>query len=64
MQKILQILHWENKGEYAKVYVLLDDGTEAEIYVGGDVEVYYYKGRIRAYVKRNKRFTKEDRKTL
>lgn len=54
MAKITKILHFQNKGDYALVNVLLDDGTEAVCIVGGDCEVYFHKGQIKAYVKRNK----------
>ena len=44
----------DNKYAYAKVHVILDDGEDAEIYIGGEVEVFYHHERIKAYVKRNK----------
>lgn len=54
MPKIIEVEGMENRGEYAKVHVILEDGTEAEIFVGGDVEVYFHKGQIKAFIKRPK----------
>ncbi len=54
MSRIKQILHMQNKGDKALVNVLLDDGTEAVVYVSGDVEVFFHKGIVRAYVKKGK----------
>lgn len=52
MSRIIEIIGCSNKVNYALVAVLLDDGTEAEVWVGGSVEVYYDHGRIKAWVKR------------
>jgi hypothetical protein len=52
MAKIINILHIQNKGDYALINVLLDDGTEAIVYVGGNVEVFFHKGAIKAFVKK------------
>jgi hypothetical protein len=52
MPKIIKIQHIENRLEYALIYTLLDDGTEAVCYVGGAVEVFLHKGVIKAFVKR------------
>lgn len=52
--EIIKILHAENYGEYMVVHVRLDDGEEAQVWVGGEVEVFYHKGTIKAYVKRRK----------
>ena len=52
--KIIKIEHFENKGEYGVVHVLLNDGTEAEVWVGGEVVVYYHKNRVKAFIKRRK----------
>lgn len=54
MARIIEVIGMDNKGASAKVHVVLDDGTEAEVYIGGSVEVYYHKERIKAYVKRRK----------
>lgn len=52
MSKIIEIIGCENKVQYAIVHVLIDDGTEAEVYVGGTVEVFLDKNKIKAFVKR------------
>lgn len=52
MPRIKEILHTDNKGAYALVNVLLDDGEEAVVWVGGEVEVYLHRGIVKAHVKR------------
>jgi hypothetical protein len=52
MSRIIKIEHFQNKGEYALVNVLMDDGTEAVVYVGGDCEVFFDKGIVKCFVKR------------
>ena len=52
MSKITKILHFTNKDSYGLVNVMMEDGTEAVVYVGGDCEVYLNKGRISAFVKK------------
>jgi hypothetical protein len=53
--KITKILAWDNKGEYAIVYVQLEHGDEEyRVYVGGDVEAYHDKGVNKAFVKKAK----------
>ena len=52
MAKIIEIIGCDNKVKYANVHVLLDDGTEAEVWVGGNVEVYFDKGKIKAFVRK------------
>ena len=52
MSKVIEIIGCENKVTYAIVHVLLDDGTEAEVYVGGDVEVFLHRDKIKAFVKK------------
>jgi len=54
LAKIIEVLGWENKGSYAKVHVLLDDGLEAYVWVGGEVEVFMDKSQTKAFVKRRK----------
>lgn len=54
MPTIKRILHFEDKDSYGVAHVLLDDGTEAQVYIGGDVEVFFHKQTIKAHVKRNK----------
>jgi hypothetical protein len=52
MAKIIKILHFQDKDEYALVEVRLDDGTEGTVYVGGDVKVFLHRGKIKVVVKR------------
>jgi hypothetical protein len=52
MPTIIKILGTENKQEYAIVHVLTSDGDEASVWVGGAVEVYFHKGKIKAFVKK------------
>ena len=52
MAKITKILHLDNRDTYCLVNVLLDDGTEAVVAVGGEVEVGLHKGVIAAWVKK------------
>lgn len=52
MVKILKVIGMVNKGSYAVVTVLTDEGDEAETYIGGSVEVYYHHGKIKAFVKK------------
>lgn len=54
MAVINKVLGFENHDTYALVTVQLTDGTEATVYVGGRVEVYFNKGRISAFVMRSK----------
>lgn len=54
MPKITKILHLENKDTYAVVYVQLNDGEEAEVYVGGNCQVYYHHNKIKAFVMKGK----------
>lgn len=54
MPKIIKIVGMENRKEYGIVHVILDDGEEANVYVGGSVEVYLHKGQIKAFVKKSK----------
>ena len=44
----------DNKGKYAIVHVLLSDGSEAEVYVGGLVDSWFDEdwNKIKAFVKR------------
>lgn len=52
MARIKSIEHVENHKTHLIVHALLEDGEECSIYVGGEVEVFYHKGTIKAYVKR------------
>ena len=52
--KIIRWLGADDHGEWAVNHVLLEDGQECEIWVGGDVTVFYHNGKIKAYVKRRK----------
>lgn len=50
--KIKEIVGLDNKGSYGLVHVVLEDGTEATVYVGGQVETFFHKGAIKAFVMR------------
>lgn len=52
--KILEVVGLDNRGEYALVHVIMEDGLEAEVYIGGDCETYFHKNKIKAFVKRPK----------
>ena len=52
MAKIIQVIGLDNKHAYGNVHVVLDDGTECTIYIGGSVEVFFDKGKIKAFMKR------------
>jgi hypothetical protein len=54
MTKIISVIHFQNKGDYALVNVLLEDGTEAQVYIGGECEVFFHKGTVKAFVKKTK----------
>lgn len=57
MPEIKEIQHVENHKSYLIVHALTDEGDEVSIFVGGQIEIYYHKGKIKAYVKRNKSLT-------
>ena len=50
--KILKVQGMTNNGSYALIHVLMEDGLEAEVYVGGDCETYHHHGKNKAFVKR------------
>lgn len=54
MAKILSITSGVYYGSYATISVVLDNGEEAEVYVGGEVECFYdnKNGVYKAFVKR------------
>jgi hypothetical protein len=52
MARIVKVNGLTNKGSYGLVEVVLDDGTEANVWVGGQVEVFYDREQIKAWVKR------------
>jgi len=54
MTNIIKVTHIQNKDTYALVNVLLSDGTEAVCFVGGEVEVFFHHGIIKAFVKKTK----------
>lgn len=56
MAKIIEIIGCDNKGKFANIHVLLDDGSEGVVYVGGSVEVHYDPAhdRIKCFVKKEK----------
>lgn len=51
--KIISTKYGPDK-KYAVVTVLTSDGDTADIFVGGEIEVFYHKEKIKAYVKRGK----------
>ncbi len=52
--KIINILGCTNHDTFATIHVLLDDGMEGVVWVGGEVEAFYHKEKIKVFVKRNK----------
>jgi len=64
MARIKSVVGAVNHGAYATVSVVLEDGTECEVYVGGDVEVFYdaTHHRVKAVVKRRKFLKPLDKK--
>lgn len=54
MGRIKEIVGCEDKGSYALVHVIMEDGLEAVVYVGGECETYFHKGRATAFVKKTK----------
>lgn len=54
MPKIIEIVGVENKGSYALVHALTNEGDTVEIFVGGVIDIFYHHGVIKAHVKRNK----------
>lgn len=55
MPKIIKVEGMVNKGTYGIVHVVLEDGTEATVWVGGDVEgPFYNKEQVKVFVKRKK----------
>lgn len=52
MTNIIKVTHIQNKNTYALVNVNLSDGTEAVCFVGGEVEVFFHHGIIKAFVKK------------
>lgn len=49
--KIIRTTYAPDKS-YANVFVRLDDGSEAVVYVGGSVEIWFANNKINARVKR------------
>lgn len=54
MARIKEIVGCENRGKYALVHAILEDGTEVQIYNGGNVEVFFDHGVVKAFVKKTK----------
>jgi hypothetical protein len=52
--RIIKIIRLVNKKTYGVAYVQLDDGSEAEIFIGGDVETFYDEryNKVKAVIKR------------
>lgn len=60
--KVLRPVKYGPKNEYVTVTVLTDEGEEASIWVGGEIETFFHAGRIKAHIKRNKTLTKDNNK--
>jgi hypothetical protein len=54
MAKIKEILSATNHGTYCVVEVMLDNDEVADVWVGGEVEAYFDKGKYKAFVKKVK----------
>lgn len=56
LARIKKVLRMENNGEWARVYVQLEDGAEATIFISGEVEAWFDDAHNthRAFVKKNK----------
>ena len=52
IETIKEIMGWQNRGKDAYVYILTESGTEAVVWVGGQVELDFAHGKIKAFVKR------------
>lgn len=54
MARIIEIIGVENNGNHANIHVLLDDGTEGVVWVGGKVDVHFddKHNKIKVFVKR------------
>jgi len=52
VRKVLRPVKYAPNDEYVIVTVLTSEGDEADIWVGGQLEVFYHKGRIKGFVKR------------
>ena len=55
MAKIVEIVRCINKGDHAIVHVIMEDGLECTIWVGGECETYFWNGQARAHVKKKNR---------
>lgn len=55
MAQIRKVLRTENRGDYALVYVQMEDGDETyKIYIGGSCEIWFAHGTLNAFVKKKK----------
>lgn len=63
MTRISKVLRMEKKndGEYAVVYVQMEDGLECGVTVGGECETFFHKGVARAFVKRSSQLLADNR---
>lgn len=52
MSHITKIIGLKKFDDYGIVTVQLDDGSEAEVFIGGQCEVYFHHGKIKAFVRR------------
>ena len=52
MAKIVKVIRLQKFDTYGIVHVQVDDGSEAEVYIGGDCEVYFHHNKIKAFIKK------------
>lgn len=52
MAKILKVVGMDNKGDTAIVHVIMEDGLECTIWIGGECETYFWNGQSRAFVRK------------
>lgn len=52
--KVLRPIKYGEGDKYAVATVLTDEGEEARVYIGGDVETFFHGGVIKAHILRNK----------
>lgn len=52
MSHITKVIGLKKFDGYGIVTVQLDDGAEAEVYIGGSCEVYFHHNKIKAFIKK------------
>lgn len=52
MPRVAEIIGVEKSKKHVVVHILTDEGDTATIWVGGEVDVFYHKGIVKAFVKR------------